>query len=58
MSHTPPTGAAQIQQRRIAINGIHANVATAGTGPAVVLLHGFPHTWRLWSEIIGPMTLC
>ncbi|MFD6464181.1 alpha/beta fold hydrolase, partial [Streptomyces roseolus] len=25
-------------------------------GPAVVLLHGFPHTWRLWSEIIGPLS--
>jgi pimeloyl-ACP methyl ester carboxylesterase len=56
VSHTPPTGAAQLQQRRIAINGIHANVATAGTGPAVVLLHGFPHTWQLWSEIIGPLS--
>ncbi|WP_340688640.1 alpha/beta hydrolase [Amycolatopsis coloradensis] len=27
----------------------------AGSGPAVLLLHGFPHTWRLWSEIIGPL---
>jgi pimeloyl-ACP methyl ester carboxylesterase len=41
---------------RIATNGIHANVATAGVGPAVVLLHGFPHTWQLWSEIIGPLS--
>ncbi|MEV7555359.1 alpha/beta hydrolase [Amycolatopsis sp. NPDC089917] len=41
---------------RIAVNGIHVNVATAGSGPAVVLLHGFPHTWRLWSEIIGPLS--
>ncbi|AYF78881.1 alpha/beta hydrolase [Nocardia yunnanensis] len=32
-----------------------ANVALAGAGPAVVLLHGFPHTWRVWSEIIGPL---
>ncbi|MFD9734579.1 alpha/beta fold hydrolase [Umezawaea sp. NPDC059074] len=41
---------------RIATNGVHLTVATAGTGPAVVLLHGFPHTWRLWSEVIGPLS--
>lgn len=51
MPHTP-----QIEQRRIAVNGIRLNVATAGEGPAVVLLHGFPHTWRLWSDIIGPLS--
>jgi pimeloyl-ACP methyl ester carboxylesterase len=44
-----------ITLRRIATNGIHANVATAGTGPPVVLLHGFPHTWQLWHEVIGPL---
>src|SRR5207302_4667523 len=31
-------------------------VATAGSGPAVVLLHGFPHTWQLWRDIIGPLS--
>ncbi|HVV14496.1 alpha/beta hydrolase [Amycolatopsis sp.] len=41
--------------RRIETNGIHTYVAIAGSGPAVLLLHGFPHTWRLWSEIIGPL---
>ncbi|WP_245402053.1 alpha/beta fold hydrolase [Nocardia albiluteola] len=45
-----------IELHRIATNGIEANVATAGTGPAVVLLHGFPHTWQLWREIIGPLS--
>ncbi|RSN54318.1 alpha/beta hydrolase [Amycolatopsis sp. WAC 04182] len=43
------------QLRRIGINGIEVTVAVAGSGPAVLLLHGFPHTWRLWSEIIGPL---
>ncbi|UUV31444.1 alpha/beta hydrolase [Amycolatopsis roodepoortensis] len=41
--------------RRIGINGIEVDVAVAGSGPAVLLLHGFPHTWRLWSEVIGPL---
>ncbi|WP_308165977.1 alpha/beta hydrolase [Actinomadura sp. NEAU-AAG7] len=38
--------------RRVAANGIEFNVAVAGDGPAVLLLHGFPHTWRLWTEVI------
>ncbi|WP_020671044.1 alpha/beta fold hydrolase [Amycolatopsis nigrescens] len=46
---------AGIVLRQISTNGIQANVAVAGTGPAVLLLHGFPHTWRLWTEIIGPL---
>ncbi|HWE89559.1 MAG TPA: alpha/beta hydrolase [Pseudonocardiaceae bacterium] len=37
---------------RVRTNGIEVNVAIAGEGPAVLLLHGFPHTWRLWTEII------
>ncbi|WP_246023727.1 alpha/beta fold hydrolase [Nocardia yunnanensis] len=52
MSCTSP---APIALRRIETNGMTANVALAGAGPAVVLLHGFPHTWRVWSEIIGPL---
>ncbi|MFD4909320.1 alpha/beta fold hydrolase, partial [Kitasatospora purpeofusca] len=40
---------------RIATNGVRLNVAVAGDGPAVLLLHGFPHTWQVWSSIIGPL---
>ncbi|MFE3099213.1 alpha/beta fold hydrolase [Nocardia tengchongensis] len=56
MAYTPPLHTAPIELRQIETNGIRANVAIAGSGPAVVLLHGFPHTWRLWSEIIGPLS--
>ncbi|RSN34608.1 alpha/beta hydrolase [Amycolatopsis sp. WAC 01416] len=52
---TSPRHKADIVLRRITTNGIQANVAVTGTGPAVLLLHGFPHTWRLWTEIIGPL---
>ena len=38
--------------RSVAANGIEINVALAGTGPAVLLLHGFPHTWQVWSEVV------
>jgi len=37
---------------RVEANGIEVNVATAGRGPAVLLLHGWPHTWRLWTQVI------
>jgi pimeloyl-ACP methyl ester carboxylesterase len=39
--------------RRVAANGIDVNVAVAGSGPAVLLLHGFPHTWRVWTDVIA-----
>ncbi|WP_327141057.1 alpha/beta fold hydrolase [Nocardia sp. NBC_01327] len=56
MADTPQPRIAAIELRQIETNGIRANVAIAGSGPAVVLLHGFPHTWRLWSEIIDPLS--
>ncbi|WP_328399882.1 alpha/beta fold hydrolase [Nocardia sp. NBC_00403] len=51
MSHELP----DLTVRMMATNGIEANVAIAGTGPAVLLLHGFPHTWQLWREVMGPL---
>ena len=37
-----------ITERRIAANGITLHVAEAGEGPAVLLCHGFPESWRSW----------
>ncbi|MEV4147299.1 alpha/beta fold hydrolase [Amycolatopsis sp. NPDC049691] len=34
------------------VNGIEVGVTVTGEGPAVLLLHGFPHTRRLWSEVV------
>lgn len=31
--------------------GVHLNVAHAGHGPAVVLLHGFPQTHLMWRDV-------
>jgi pimeloyl-ACP methyl ester carboxylesterase len=50
---TSPLSAAEISLRRVTANGIEINVAIAGNGPAVLLLHGFPHTWRLWTPVIS-----
>lgn len=41
-----------VTTQTISANGIEVNVATAGSGRAILLLHGFPHTWELWSRII------
>lgn len=42
----------QIDTRRIPANGIEINAAIAGEGEAILLLHGFPNTWQVWTKII------
>lgn len=42
--------------RRVPVRGIELNVALAGSGPAVLLLHGFPHTWELWSDVMTDLS--
>ncbi|GAA1184747.1 alpha/beta hydrolase [Streptomyces hebeiensis] len=42
-----------IELRRVLAGGVEFNVALAGEGPAVLLLHGFPHTWRVWTDVIA-----
>jgi pimeloyl-ACP methyl ester carboxylesterase len=45
-----------VREHRITVNGIDVNVAIGGDGPALLLLHGFPHTWRLWTAVIPHLT--
>jgi pimeloyl-ACP methyl ester carboxylesterase len=42
--------------RRVAVNGVELNVALAGAGPAVLLLHGFPHTWQVWTDVMAGLS--
>ncbi|MES2900651.1 MAG: alpha/beta fold hydrolase [Pseudomonadota bacterium] len=44
-----------MQQEIIRVNGIDMNVATAGTGRPVLLLHGFPDTHRVWAGQVAPL---
>ena len=37
-----------IEHRQVEANAITLHVAEAGTGPAVLFVHGFPDTWRGW----------
>jgi pimeloyl-ACP methyl ester carboxylesterase len=44
-----------VRQRRIGANGIALNIAEAGEGPLVVLLHGFPESWYSWRHQFAPL---
>jgi pimeloyl-ACP methyl ester carboxylesterase len=41
-----------ITHRMIETNGIRMHVAEQGTGPLVILCHGFPETWYSWRHQI------
>ena len=41
-----------IVEHRVAANGIEINVAVLGEGPPVLLLHGWPHTWMIWRDVM------
>jgi len=47
---------AQIALRSVETNGITINVAVGGKGPAVLLLHGWPHTWQIWHRVVPLLT--
>lgn len=44
-----------VTQRRIKTNGIELNIAEAGKGPLVLLLHGFPESWYSWRHQFAPI---
>ena len=36
-------------------DGVDLHVDVAGQGPAVLLLHGFPHSPHVWQHLVGPL---
>ena len=44
--------APSMEVRRIAVGTTHLNVASVGAGPAVLLLHGWPHTRQVWRNVM------
>jgi epoxide hydrolase A/B len=42
-------------QRIIAANDIRLNIAEQGSGPLVLLCHGFPESWYSWRHQIGAL---
>jgi pimeloyl-ACP methyl ester carboxylesterase len=41
--------------RFVGANGTRFHVVEAGTGPLVLLLHGFPEFWWAWHDVIAPI---
>jgi pimeloyl-ACP methyl ester carboxylesterase len=44
-----------IEHRFVEANGIRLHVADSGSGPAVVLCHGWPETWYSWRHQIAAL---
>ena len=44
-----------VKERRVTANGLSFNLAEAGSGPPVLLLHGFPDCWRLWRHQLAAL---
>jgi pimeloyl-ACP methyl ester carboxylesterase len=41
--------------RVVATNGIHLNIAEQGSGPLVLLCHGFPESWYSWRHQLAAL---
>lgn len=44
------TAAVEIRHEFAEVNGVRLHYATAGVGPLMLFLHGFPEFWREWQE--------
>jgi pimeloyl-ACP methyl ester carboxylesterase len=44
-----------ISHRFVSAGGLRTHIAEAGSGPPVVLLHGWPQHWWMWRRLIGPL---
>src|SRR2546421_2672612 len=45
----------QVQQHLVDTNGIRMHIAEQGTGPLVVLCHGFPESWYSWRHQLAAL---
>ncbi len=41
-----------IQHHSARVNGVRLHYVTAGTGPPLYLLHGYPQSWIVWRKLI------
>jgi len=42
----------KISTRVLEVNGIRVNVAEAGAGPVLLLIHGWPEFWFTWAKVM------
>jgi pimeloyl-ACP methyl ester carboxylesterase len=45
----------EVTHRDIDVNGLRMHMAECGSGPLVVLLHGFPESWYSWRHQLEPL---
>ena len=46
---------AGVEHRFVSAGGLRTHVAEAGSGPPLVMLHGWPQHWWMWRRMIGPL---
>lgn len=51
-----PSGANSIESKFATVDGIKIHYLAAGHGPAVILLHGYTQTSRMWRPLIPKLT--
>lgn len=44
-----------VEHREVQLPGVTLHVAQAGTGPPLLLLHGWPQHWWSWRHLIAPL---
>jgi pimeloyl-ACP methyl ester carboxylesterase len=50
------TTTSNVQHRTIETNGIRMHIAEAGSGPLVLMLHGFPESWYSWRHQLAALS--
>jgi len=45
----------EVEHREVQVGGLRMHVAEQGSGPLVVLLHGFPESWYSWRHQLGAL---
>jgi pimeloyl-ACP methyl ester carboxylesterase len=57
MAANAETSTNTINPKRAEVNGLKLHCLTAGTGPAVILLHGYTQTSRMWRPLIPQLAV-
>jgi len=47
-----------LQHQYADLGAVRLHYVTAGQGPAVVLIHGWPQTWYMWRDILPALAAC
>jgi pimeloyl-ACP methyl ester carboxylesterase len=48
----PPPDLDGVSHRQVEVGGVRLHVAEAGSGPPVLLLHGWPQHWWIWRKVL------